>query len=138
MSQHAGNFMRTRIESLWPELKALHSRLARLFNEAAPKSQQQKLKQQTKTLARVEVGALGYVDTSTKTLWSSFQRLLLVCVQHVGVDAKNFDEVLIMLRPVAKLDAQAIDVLEAENADATWLARFKEEQKYLTPPVAQG
>jgi len=138
MSQHAGNFMRTRIESLWPELKALHSRLARLFNEAAPKSQQQKLKPQTKPLARVEAGALGYVDISTKTLWSSFQRLLLVCVEHVGVDAKSFDEVLIMLRPVTKLDPQAIEVLEAENADATWLARSKEERKHLIPPIAQG
>jgi len=61
-----------------------------------------------------------------------------VCVEHVGVDAKSFDEVLIMLRPVTKLDPQAIEVLEAENADATWLARSKEERKHLIPPIAQG
>jgi len=109
-----------------------------MFNEAGSNSQQQKSKQQTKTLVRIDIGALGYVDTSTKTLWSSFQSLLLVCVQYVGVDAKSFDEVLFMLRPVVKLDARAIEVLETENADATWLARYKEEQRHLIAPVVQG
>ncbi|GAB7346043.1 hypothetical protein MBLNU457_4810t2 [Dothideomycetes sp. NU457] len=136
MSQHAGSFMRTRIESLWPDLRALHTRLAKLFREAAPKSEQKRYP--TNAVAKVDVGAVGYVDTSTKALWSSFQRLLIVCVQHVGIDAKSFDEVLAMLRPIARLDAQAINVLETENADATWLARFKEEQKTLRPPVVQG
>jgi len=136
MSQHAGNFMRTRIESLWPDLRALHTRLAKLFSEAAPKLEQQRYS--IKAVAKVDVGAVGYVDTSTKALWSSFQRLLMVCVQHVGVDAKSFDEVLAMLCPIATLEAQAINALEAENADATWLARFKEEQKTLNPPEVQG
>lgn len=136
MSQHAGSFMRSRIESLWPDLRALHTRLAKLYREAAPESHQQR--QSSRAVAKVDMSAVGYVDTSTKALWSSFQTLLIVCVQHVGVDAKIFDEVLAMLRPIARLEAQAIHILDAENADAIWLARFREEQKTLKPPVFQG
>ena len=134
MSEHAGTFMRTRISSLWPELQAVHSRLLGSFREATSKSSRKESRQMVPT--HLDPSVVGYVDTSTKTLWMSLQRLLLVCVRHGLVDAVMFDDVLKMLRPLSKLGVEARLVLERENADAVWLATLKENPRLLQRPLA--
>ena len=136
MCEHAGTFMRTRIDSLWPELLSLHRKLSREITSGMSKSQQQKQQeQQQNTQALISRNLeLGYVDTSTKQLWHSLEDLLVVIVKDVEVDAEKFDDVLRMLAPIDGLDEGKRSVLEEFNRDAVWLAEFGAKPRELNVP----
>lgn len=134
MCEHAGSFMRTRIESLWPELVSLHKRLCQEINASKPKSQQQSKSLQNLAIT-TQALELGYVDTSTKSLVKSLQALLVAVVKFVEVDAERFDDVLRMLGPVGQLSEDVRRSLEEFNGDAVWLARYREKPWPLKAPT---
>ncbi|KAH0152468.1 ARM repeat-containing protein, partial [Aureobasidium melanogenum] len=144
MCEHAGSFMRTRIESLWPELVSLHKKLWREIDAASSKTtsqqKQRKASQQqlatpltstTQTLEKLG----GYVDTSTVSQVKSLQGLLVAIVKFVEVDAERFDDVLRMLGPVDQLPDDTRRSLEQFNGDAVWLAMYREEPWPLKAPT---
>ncbi|KAG9965461.1 ARM repeat-containing protein, partial [Aureobasidium melanogenum] len=145
MCEHAGSFMRTRIESLWPELVSLHKKLCREINAAASSkntSQQQHRKasqQQLATTLTMTTQSLeklgGYVDTSTVSQVKSLQALLVAIVKFVEVDAERFDDVLRMLGPVGQLPDDTRRSLEEFNGDAVWLAMYREKPWPLKAPT---
>ncbi|KAH0288162.1 ARM repeat-containing protein, partial [Aureobasidium melanogenum] len=145
MCEHAGSFMRTRIESLWPELVSLHKKLCREINAAASSkntSQQQQRKasqQQLATTLTTTTQSLenlgGYVDTSTVSQMKSLQALLVAIVKFVEVDAERFDDVLRMLGPVGQLPDDTRRSLEEFNGDAVWLAMYREKPWPLKAPT---
>ncbi|KAG9531645.1 ARM repeat-containing protein, partial [Aureobasidium melanogenum] len=145
MCEHAGSFMRTRIESLWPELVSLHKKLWREINAASSKNtsqqQQRKASQQqlatpltstTQTLEKLG----GYVDTSTVSQVKSLQALLVAIVKFVEVDAERFDDVLRMLGPVGQLPDDVRRSLEEFNGDAVWLAMYRNKPWPLKAPTS--
>jgi predicted DNA binding CopG/RHH family protein len=137
MSEFAGSFMRTRIESLWPELLALHRKLCvevHAASASAPKVQQRQQKQQQQQLTMTKRTEIGYLDTSTKTLIHSLQNLLLTIVKFVEVDADKFDDVLRMLGPVGALEEEKKTILREFNGDAVWLAEYREKSLPLQMP----
>jgi hypothetical protein len=141
MSEFAGTFMRTRIESLWPELVGLHRRLGREVNASAScasslssRSGQQKGQQH---LSMIKASEYAYIDTSTKTLVQSLQNLLITIVKFVEVDAEKFDDVLRMLAPVADLSSDAKETLEKFNGDAVWIAEFRDKPWELKVPESK-
>lgn len=119
MCRHAGDFMRTRVRDIWQDLTALHTRTARNITSSGTH-----VDQEQRGLARTTT-AVGFVDSSMQALTTSLQALLVAVVEHVGIDAGMFDAVLIMLAPLRGLDAEATRVLEADNADALWLAKHQ-------------
>jgi hypothetical protein len=122
MSEHAGTFMRTRIESLWPELISLHRKLCIDVNASSGSKAPQK---QTQQLTLTKTTTLTYIDPTTKTLIQSFQNLLLTIVEFVEVDAEKFDHVLRMLGPMENLEEEKKSVLREVNGDAVWLAEYR-------------
>lgn len=136
MSEHAGTFMRTRIESLWPELVRLHKKVQRdISASSTSKSSQQQTKTsslQGSTMARAM--EVAYIDPSTKTLVQSLQNLLVTIVRYVEVDAERFDDVLRMLGPVNALSEDVKESLQKHNGDAVWLAEYREKPWPLKMP----
>lgn len=117
MCEFAGDFMRSRIHSLWPELIVIHRRVY----------------QETRGERTAQSGGMVsqspdivYVDTSSRAVWQSLMDLLAVVVKYVAIDAEMFDNVLQMLQPLGTADVGVRDALEKYNADAVWLAMFKE------------
>ncbi|KAH0258660.1 ARM repeat-containing protein, partial [Aureobasidium melanogenum] len=134
MCEHAGSFMRTRIESLWPELVSLQKKLWKEINAAASSQQQQRKvsHQQIATQSLEKLG--GYVDTSTMSQVKSLQGLLVAIVKFVEVDAERFDDVLRMLGPVSQLSDDVRRSLEEFNGDAVWLAMYRDKPWPLKTP----
>ncbi|KAI4843135.1 ARM repeat-containing protein, partial [Aureobasidium sp. EXF-8846] len=144
MSEFAGSFMRTRIESLWPELVGLHKRLGREINASASstssissRSTQQRREQHQQHFSMTKASEYAYIDTSTKTLVQSLKNLLLTVVKYVEVDAEKFDDVLRMLAPVADLSNDAKKTLEEFNGDAVWIAEFRDKPWELKIPESK-
>jgi hypothetical protein len=137
MSEFAGSFMRTRIESLWPELVGLHKRLGREINASASTTKMSTAKDQHQHLSMTKASEYAYIDTSTKTLVQSLQNLLLTIVKFVEVDAEKFDDVLKMLAPVADLSKDAKNTLEKFNGDAVWIAGFRDKPWELKVPESK-
>jgi len=136
MIEHAGTFMLSRIESLWPDIKSIHARLTRSTGRAASRTESTQSKQHA--IAQNHASSVGYVDTTTRALWTALERLLITCVKHAGVDAYMFDDVLLMLSPVSRLDPADLQVLRSENPDAVWLAVVKEDARTLQIPQSTG
>jgi len=59
-------------------------------------------------------------------VWKGLMGLLKAVVEHVGLDADMFDEVLKVLRPIGGLEADVRAALERFDADSVWLALYRE------------
>lgn len=119
MAEFAGEFMRSRISSLWPELVLLYRRVEK---EGRGLQKQSRSATGDMVLKHTED---GYVDVSSRAVWSSLVGLLKTVVRYVGIEAEMFEEVLMMLQPVDGLDLEVRQVLEEYNADAVWLASYR-------------
>lgn len=139
MCEHAGNFMKSRIEAAWSLLKAIHRRTVKRTDNRFVKSRGKPTSllisptstSLTKahpidddlTLSRPEL----YVDAPTRMIWDALVRLLCAVSQHVGVQEKYFDEILDMLDPVLG-DANVRKALERRSPEAVWLRLYKKSQ----------
>lgn len=132
MCEYAGDFMRSRISALWPELVIMYRRIAREINR------QQTRNQSRSTEMALRQTDVGYVDVSNKTVWQALIDLLTTVVQHVGIDADLFEEALSMLQPIQALDSRVQAVLEEYNADSVWLARYRSQSCALEKTKVEG
>ncbi|KAF7188874.1 TEL2-interacting protein 1 [Pseudocercospora fuligena] len=134
--EHAGDFMRSRIQQLWPALLETHSKLVKdivpIAQPAKGKSTldrdsnavvvgSSRLKQ---ALCRMRSAPTDYSDTSTRLVWTSLVHAYTAIVRYVVLQPEQFDEVLGILEPVLD-DKDVREALEVVNFDAVWLIRLR-------------
>ncbi|KAF2126115.1 HEAT repeat protein-like protein [Dothidotthia symphoricarpi CBS 119687] len=141
MCEHAGDFMRSRIDDAWDILTKVHRRTKQRTDNRISSG---KLISTSTNLSRVETGmsALSmdpisrsdsfrpemYVDAPTRMIWNSLVGLLCAIAQHVVVRDERFDEILNVLDPVLdRIDVR--QALEYSNADAVWLRLYKKSKQ---------
>ncbi|KAF2277782.1 HEAT repeat protein-like protein [Westerdykella ornata] len=152
MCIHAGDFMKSRIEGCWDELKSIHKRS--MTSKTAQKSTGKKTlispstKRESLTsdllITQQARDASGtdtiksytsldtyqpekYIDTPTRMIRESLIRLLCSIAQYVGVREDLFDDIVDMLDPV--LQRQDVkEALEVRNPDAVWLRLLRKSR----------
>lgn len=135
LCEHAGGFMRSRIDSAWPILKKLHARTRR--NTLASAHGQKMKSMKREDLSRIagnkdhtvpsanETSTTVYIDAPTRIIWDALERLLCTISAHIHIPSEAFDDVLDMLSPVlATPHVKA--ALDKRNADAVWLRLYKQ------------
>ncbi|KAF1927291.1 uncharacterized protein M421DRAFT_65303 [Didymella exigua CBS 183.55] len=142
MCEHAGGFMRSRIEAAFPVLRAVHKRT----QERASKGQDRKPQSTgggshagaiethfqslsisahhpTNLDSSLDTHAL-YSSTPTRMIWDALVSCLCAIAAHVGIRDEHFELVLDMLDPVlARPDVR--QALDKANADALWLRMYR-------------
>lgn len=135
LCEHAGGFMRSRIDSAWPVLKKLYLRTG---NRKLGTTHVQKMKSiKREDLSRIagnkdhsvpspnEASPAIYIDAPTRIIWDALERLLCTISAHIHIAAEAFDDVLDMLAPVLATP-QVKAALDKRNADAVWLRLYKQ------------
>ncbi|KAL1591856.1 hypothetical protein SLS59_010034 [Nothophoma quercina] len=165
MCEHAGSFMRSRIEGAWDTLKKVHLR-----------TQDRSSKSSNSRSGNVRAGLLSgglkvrdvesgissltlssshstpspsmhldrpelYTSTPTRMIYDALTRCLCAIASHVAVRDEHFEELLDMLDPVlARPDVRS--ALDKANADAVWLRLYKKERaaggRVLKAPKGKG
>nr|POF05998.1 tel2-interacting protein 1 [Quercus suber] len=125
----AGDFMRSRITSLWPRIVELHHEILMVMTGATTlwKSGQvepAQLMQLDKAVAEMQKSLAGRSDRSLQLLWDSLTAALTSIVSYTRVDPGILDQTVIMLAPSLGND-DVISALEQQNADALWLAKTR-------------
>ena len=143
LCQYAGDFMRSRIQRLWPALVEQHQKTVKeivqvIMPAKAPRSQEQnssamvpaptRLKQ---ALIRMQSAPADYSDTTTRLLWQSLVKVITSILQYVPLTPEMFDDALEMLEPVLEEEEDVRSALEAENPDAVWLTRIRNGSEVL-------
>lgn len=145
MCEHAGGFMRSRIDAAWPVIKKVRrrarqrhdgrtsshtplktARLADLSNLTTTSRSTSSSPNTDLTTSALPPSI--YVDTPTRMIWDALVRLLCTISRHVGISAEAFDDVLDMLDPVLA-DPKVKEALDTRNADAVWLRLYKASKK---------
>ncbi|EUC48004.1 hypothetical protein COCMIDRAFT_88628 [Bipolaris oryzae ATCC 44560] len=138
--EHAGNFMRTRVDDAWHLIQKVHKRTNTQsgINKSTIKSTQAVRAGRIETdmmslsisanptteLSRPEV----YIDIPSRMIWNSLVKLLCTIAEHVTVRAERFEEILDMLDPV--LESKNVrQALACSNADAVWLRLYKKSRR---------
>ncbi|CAK1365249.1 unnamed protein product [Cercospora beticola] len=146
LCEHAGGFMRTRVQQLWPELQEMYNKTAaNIVQSVQPRSHGTgKVKDQHTTamvpsntalslaLMRIKATPADYSDTSTRLLWTSLLGAITSIVKHISLAPEMFDHAVEMLAPVLD-DDETRAALEAENADAVWLVMLRGGK--VSPPT---
>ncbi|PSN74813.1 hypothetical protein BS50DRAFT_615625 [Corynespora cassiicola Philippines] len=138
MCEHAGNFMKSRIEVAWSDIKALHRRIKMRTDERGNRSNPgskginflQAQLGNSPANPGVEIDAFrpeAYVDAPTRMMWDSLVKLLIYIAQYVGVREDYFDEILDVLDPVLGRE-DVLKALNHRNADAVWLRLYKKQK----------
>ncbi|KAH7408516.1 armadillo-type protein [Phaeosphaeria sp. MPI-PUGE-AT-0046c] len=137
MCEHAGNFMRSRIDHAWTIIRGVHRRSQLSTNRGTGTKTSQPV---SKSLTSIETGLKSlsvqdraevtpfrpelYVDAPTRMIWNSLVALLCSIAGHINLRDSQFDQVLAMLHPV--IDRNEVRrALESCNADAVWLQLYK-------------
>ncbi|KXS94431.1 hypothetical protein AC578_3539 [Pseudocercospora eumusae] len=143
--EHAGDFMRSRIQQLWPALLEIHSKLVKAIVPIAQPAKgtstrgrdsnavvvsSSRLKQ---ALSRMRSAPTNFSDTSTRLVWTALVHVYTAIVRYVVIQPEQFDEVLGILEPVLD-DEDVREALEVVNADAVWLIRLR--NGYIPLPSA--
>lgn len=134
--QHAGDFVKSRIEELWPYLRQLLQRRILTMNSKDPiditsLTKKLQIASITKLVSSKSIGSATdnqqhfYVQAPTRLLWNSLVSLLSRIVTEVPITEGTFDEMLEVLLPVVEQDGAVRSALETRNPDAVWLALYK-------------
>ncbi|KAF1938300.1 ARM repeat-containing protein [Clathrospora elynae] len=140
MCEHAGDFMRTRVEEAWDLIRKVYRRTKQQDNRgksdnlkstslniSAIETRMTKLSMDspaTTDLSRPEL----YVDAPTRMIWNSLVSLLCAIATYVTVREERFEEMLDMVDPVlARKDVR--EALEHGNVDAVWLRLYKKSKQ---------
>ena len=146
MCEHAGGFMKSRIEAAWDMLKRLYRRTGQQTNTSHRSGASQVTFKTTRLAELSSIASTNraivassteltntsdrneiYVDTPTKMIWDALVHLLCAISRHIVISDEAFDDVLDMLDPVlANKDVK--DALDARNADAVWLRLYKKNK----------
>ena len=165
MCEHAGSFMRSRIEGAWDTLKKVHlrtqDRSSKPSNSRSGSARAGLLTGGLK-VRDVESGISSltlssshsapspsmlldrpelYTSTPTRMIYDALTRCLCAIASHVAVRDEQFEELLDMLDPVlARPDVRS--ALDKANADAVWLRLYKKERaaggRVLKAPEGKG
>lgn len=134
MCEHAGDFMRSRIGSLWPGIVEQYQAAAKEIMHSESSSKATKIHNQPTTptsiassdarfklaVTRLTSSQGDYIDTGVRTIWTALIDTITSIVQYVPIPPESFDDALAMLAPVLETDAIKY-ALGSENADAVWL-----------------
>ena len=133
----AGEFMRTRIVQLWPRVVEIHASIAKEFIHRQPRPDRKAISvgsgstatmnrpsDTTQEVAYPSGNSEPLGNTSTMTMWSALENLILAVVGHVHLAPELFDEALEMMEHALKKSAVRL-VFEKENSDAVWLVLDK-------------
>ncbi|KAJ4298315.1 hypothetical protein N0V90_006215 [Kalmusia sp. IMI 367209] len=144
MCEHAGDFMRSRIESSWDVFKNL-----RRWTDQRKDTHNNARKKQKTTTCLVELSDIAssttatsrtsldlaltqhtgtYIDTPRRMIWNANVRLLCSISRHVEIRDEAFDDVLDILDPMLA-NKEIRNALDSRNADAVWLRLCKKSQK---------
>lgn len=124
----AGQFLRSRIRDLWPEIKKLHRRVADA--ESGRSSSRRNAGKSSTAIVAGPKG--GYVDTSAAGLRVAFVGFIVTATTSVGLDDGMFDEALRMLGPWDGIAVADREALQRIDPGAVWVARWRQTQS--TPP----
>ena len=140
LCEHAGGFMRTRIQQLWPNLHHIYQEVSKeivqgsqypdtgMFKEKRQISTTIRTRGLTQALTAMRAAPADYTDTSTRLLWDSLVAVMTSITKHVSLTPEMFDDALEMLEPILE-DQNVRNALEAENADAVWLVMSRNGTK---------
>ncbi|MCJ1282289.1 hypothetical protein MMC26_001612 [Xylographa opegraphella] len=121
----AGDFVASRVDTEWPDLRALCTRTR--AQVAAAKS------------GKAGRGAFA----APAQLWDALVAMLVQMVDHVSVQPGVEDELMELLGPLVRGRADVRDALERLNPDAVWLLLLREDVRSgkaldLEPPQVEG
>ncbi|KAF2821424.1 hypothetical protein CC86DRAFT_331974 [Ophiobolus disseminans] len=137
MCEHAGDFMRTRIEAAWDVFTKVHRRTKdRQGSNRTLPSSSLALKTIETGMQSLSVDAPSgstyrpelYVDAPSRMIWNSLVCLFCAISGHVTVREERFDEMLQILDPVLERE-DVRRALEMCNADTVWLRLYKKGKK---------
>ncbi|USP77608.1 hypothetical protein yc1106_04882 [Curvularia clavata] len=140
MCEHAGDFMRTRIDEAWHVIQKVHKRTSvhsstsKVSNKDAPTLHTGKIEADMRSLSIVAKPKAdlsrpeAYVDAPSRMIWNSLIRLLCAIAKHVTTRAERFEEMLDILDPVLER-SDVRKALECSNADAVWLRLYKKGRR---------
>lgn len=157
MCEHAGSFMRSRIESAFDILKKVHRRTQErnLANRSSMRSKTKSL-QGGFNISHVSTGLSSLSISSTPTtstqldrpelytsapsrmIWDALVGCLCAIASHVALRDEQFEELLDILDPVLSRE-DVNSALNRANADAVWLRLYKKQREqeckvvYKTP-----
>jgi hypothetical protein len=134
MCEHAGDFMRTRIEDAWEMFGRIHRRTKqREDRRGGNQSLLTGLETGVKSLSvdsKFEYRPELYVDAPTKMIWNSLVGLLCAVAEHVTIRDERFNEILLMLDPVLERE-DVKRAMEMCNADAVWLRLYTKSKQAI-------
>lgn len=138
MCRCAGDFMRSRIEGVWPTLISLY----RTGGDKKQASRSNARKSDGGSSLLIQGGGSGnstrvassqvqpyYTSAPTRIIRGALVELLKTVVETVQLDEKSFEEVLELLLPAVVEKEEIRKVFELRNADAVWLALLRWEAK---------
>ncbi|KAH7061092.1 HEAT repeat protein-like protein [Macrophomina phaseolina] len=139
MCRCAGDFMRSRVDAVWPTLINLYhtgGQKKQTFNSNTrkPAGGSSLLVQGgggSGDGAGVTSGQVEpyYTSAPTRIIRGALVKLFKTIVETVQIDEKAFEEVLELLLPVVVEKDDLKEVFEMRNADAVWLALLRWEAK---------
>jgi hypothetical protein len=141
MCEHAGDFMRSRIEDAWGTFNKVYRRTK---NRSDGPIDNQLLASPSNGVGGIGVGMRNlsvhaapapnayrpelYVDAPTRMIWNSLVTLLCAIASHVTINDERFDEIMKMLDPVLERE-DVRRALEMCNVDAIWLWLYKKAKQ---------
>ncbi|KAF2497717.1 hypothetical protein BU16DRAFT_559453 [Lophium mytilinum] len=137
MCVHAGDFMRTRIDGTWEEIRTIYRRTIQSVRKPShgrgdivslgPSQRSLNSREivvsehSSKLQSRPEY----YVDAPSRLIWESLVKLLVIVVDNVAVGEDVFDDIFAMLDPLVDEQEDVRRALESRNPDALWLRKLK-------------
>jgi hypothetical protein len=127
MCEHAGDFMRGRIEHAWDIFEKVYRRTKE--RNRAPPSVSLGLKGIESGMQSLSVTWQSYrpelyVDAPSRMIWNSLVGLLCAVAGHVTIRDERVDEMLRILDPLLERE-DVRRALEKCNADAVWLTLYR-------------
>ncbi|KAL9080609.1 MAG: hypothetical protein Q9157_000664 [Trypethelium eluteriae] len=128
--KYAGQFMKGRIEDLWPSVVDLYvEKFLREVGEAAI-GEHYKATQGTdhpkdlvmRDLSLERTSTVAYIDAPARRIWKGLINVLVLILEYVPVNEEIFDDILHILGPLLERREDIRQVLERRNPDALWLA----------------
>jgi hypothetical protein len=135
---YAGDFMRTRVQQLWPLLVEIHDKTSGpppssggagkhaslIVTTPSPQNELLRLPASSQVPYETRSLSTAYVDNTSRTISESRVKAIVSVAQHAALDPDLFDEALMMLG-AALADPEISRALDQRDADAVWLAKVQ-------------
>jgi TELO2-interacting protein 1 len=132
MCVHAGDFMKGRIEEVWPIIQKVYKRRTGRAGGQTDKTSRAASKSSTTAIVAFENRQFSkpddghyYVEAPARIIWNGLVELLIRITTYVTVTDGIFDDILEILLPVIESREDVRHALDARNPDAVWLAIFR-------------